>query len=181
MAVSGVRGAFSLAGLLTFPLTLSDATVFRARDLAVFLAAGVIIGSILIASVLLPWLLKSLELPVEPTNQVETNQIRIIASQAAIAAIERRGHAMATGRGNPDLFARAADRVMEVCRERIDDQTAVSRCLSPEIGCELRLAGLVAVRCEVHRALREGRLNSEAARWIACELDLLEIRVTALT
>src|SRR5690606_34320582 len=46
MSVAGVRGAITLAGVLTMPLFLGDGTEFPARDLAIFLAAGVIILSL---------------------------------------------------------------------------------------------------------------------------------------
>ena len=38
MSVAGVRGAITLAGVLTLPLVLNDGTPFPARDLAIFLA-----------------------------------------------------------------------------------------------------------------------------------------------
>src|SRR5690606_23005283 len=40
MSIAGVRGAITLAGVLTLPLVLADGTDFPARDLAIFLAAG---------------------------------------------------------------------------------------------------------------------------------------------
>lgn len=38
MSFAGVRGAITLAGVLTLPLTMSDGSPFPARDLAIFLA-----------------------------------------------------------------------------------------------------------------------------------------------
>ncbi|MFX8425913.1 Na+/H+ antiporter, partial [Acinetobacter baumannii] len=54
MALAGVRGAITLAGVLTLPMTLADGQPFPARDLAIFLAAGAIIVSLLAASFALP-------------------------------------------------------------------------------------------------------------------------------
>ncbi|MEO7468261.1 MAG: Na+/H+ antiporter, partial [Sphingobium limneticum] len=65
---AGVRGAITLAGVLTLPLALNDGTPFPARDLAIFLAAGVIVVSLILASIALPFLLKGLTMPPEPSK-----------------------------------------------------------------------------------------------------------------
>src|SRR5690606_19356091 len=65
MSVAGVRGAITLAGVLTLPLTLMDGSEFPARDLTIFLAAGVIILSLTAASLVLPHLLRGLQSPME--------------------------------------------------------------------------------------------------------------------
>ena len=49
-SLAGVRGTITLAGVLTLPLTMYDGSAFPARDLAIFLAAGVIIVSLIAAS-----------------------------------------------------------------------------------------------------------------------------------
>src|SRR5690606_20637275 len=71
MSVAGVRGAITLAGVLSLPLVLADGSPFPARDLAIFLAAGVIIMSLIAASVLLPALLRGLDTPPEPAEEAE--------------------------------------------------------------------------------------------------------------
>jgi len=68
-SLAGVRGAITLAGVLTLPLTLTDGTSLPGRDLAIFVAAGVIIVSLVAASVGLPYLLIGLKLPPEPSYQ----------------------------------------------------------------------------------------------------------------
>jgi NhaP-type Na+/H+ or K+/H+ antiporter len=57
-SLAGARGTVTLAGVLTLPLTLYDGSPFPARDLAIFLAAGVIIVSLIAASLSLPYLLQ---------------------------------------------------------------------------------------------------------------------------
>src|SRR5699024_9119969 len=42
MSLAGVRGAITLAGVLTLPLLMPDGTPFPVRGLAIFLAAAVI-------------------------------------------------------------------------------------------------------------------------------------------
>ncbi|MGH6978224.1 MAG: Na+/H+ antiporter, partial [Brevundimonas sp.] len=105
MSLAGVRGAITLAGILTLPFVLGDGTPMPARNLAIFLAAGVIIVSLVLATVALPRLLKGIELPPEPSHLAEEDRSRIAAASAAMRAIENTQHAMAEGKNNPDLYA----------------------------------------------------------------------------
>ncbi|WP_068618006.1 Na+/H+ antiporter [Paenibacillus tuaregi] len=57
LSLSGVRGTITLASTLSLPLFLDDGTAFPARDLIIFLAAGVILWTLLASNYLLPLLL----------------------------------------------------------------------------------------------------------------------------
>ena len=57
--VAGVRGAVTLAGAFTIPYFLANGDVFPQRALIIFIAAGVILLSLVLASVVLPLLAKS--------------------------------------------------------------------------------------------------------------------------
>ncbi|RNF28763.1 sodium:proton antiporter, partial [Massilia aurea] len=65
-SLAGVRGAITLAGVLTLPLAMPNGTPFPGRDLVIFLASAVIVVSLVLASVGLPRVLRGLELPAEP-------------------------------------------------------------------------------------------------------------------
>lgn len=183
MSLAGVRGAITLAGVLTLPLTLTDGTPFPARDLAIFLAAGVILVSLIVASVGLPRVLRGLELPPEPSRQQEIDQARVAAAHVAIRAIETEQHAMGEGQSDADVYTEASSRVMELYRHRID-----SRAQSPEVSeahskidqieRRLRLAGLRAEREEIFRRARGRDLDDDLARKLVREIDLLEARYT---
>lgn len=180
-SLAGVRGAVTLAGVLTLPLALPDATPFPARDLAIMLAAGVIIVSLVAASIGLPILLRGLQMPAEPSHQAEEDQARVAAAEAAIKGIEKAQYALGMGRSDADLYADASARLMEVYRQRIDrsskagDEAAALRKLD-RIERELRLAGLRAERDEFYRLARSGRLSDELARELVRALDLAETR-----
>ena len=49
MTVGGVRGAVTLAGVLSIPVALSDGTPLPGRDTAIFVASAVILGSLIVA------------------------------------------------------------------------------------------------------------------------------------
>ncbi|WP_157216509.1 Na+/H+ antiporter [Flavisphingomonas formosensis] len=180
MSFAGVRGAITLAGVLTLPLTLADGAPFPARDLAIFLAMGVIIMSLAVASVGLPVLLRGLQMP-EPSHLAEEDAARLAAAQAAIAAVERAEHEMAEGRDDADLYVGAAARIMDAYRKRIEgrqgttEERATVRLLE-RIDRDLRLAALRAERTEIYRLVRQRKLGSAIARKLVRELDLLEAR-----
>ncbi|WP_292082741.1 MULTISPECIES: Na+/H+ antiporter [unclassified Brevundimonas] len=182
MSLAGVRGAITLAGILTLPFVLGDGSPMPARNLAIFLAAGVIIVSLVLATVALPRLLKGVELPPEPSHLEEEDRSRVAAASAAMRAIEDTQHAMAEGKSNPDLYAETAARLMEVYRYRIEtrthaegDDVMLTR-KADEIERHLRLAGLAAERAELVRLGRMRLVDEETARKLIREVDLQELR-----
>jgi len=180
MSFAGVRGAITLAGVLTLPLVLNDGTAFPARDLAIFLAAGVIIVSLVIASIALPILLKGLKMPPEVSKQAEENMARIAIAEGAIQAIEQHQHALAEQRGDADVYAAAGARMMEYYRERIEglgeERSDTAREQDRLVG-EFRLVGVKAERRVLERLVRGRSVGSEISRKLTRELDLQEARL----
>ena len=181
MSFCGVRGATTLAGVLTLPLAMSDGSAFPSRELAIFLAMGVIITSLIVASIDLPLLLRGLSLPPEPSHLAQENAVRIAAAEAAVAAVQRAEHAMAEGRADADLYVAAASRVMDLYRQRIElrqssTDEAVSRDRLERIKRELRMIALRAERAEILRWAQNLQIGSEAAIKMVRETDLMEAR-----
>lgn len=181
MSFAGVRGAITLAGVLTLPLALADGSPFPARNLAIFLATGVIVTWLVAASIALPWLLAGLQMPLEASLQAEEDNARIAAARAAIVEIERVQHDRVEGASDADVHLAAAAKVMATYRERIEyrqhntEADAASR-LSEKIERDLRLAALKAERTELFRMVRKRELASDLARKLIKELDLMEAR-----
>ncbi len=179
MSFAGVRGAITLAGVLTLPLVLNDGTPFPARDLAIFLAAGVIIVSLLLASIALPVLLKNLTMPGEPSKQAEEDAARVATAEAAIKAIERHQHRLAESHGDADRYAAAGGRVMDLYRERIEGLREGERDAAREqerLFRDFRLVGLKAERAALGELIRSRSAGSETIRKLTRELDLSEAR-----
>jgi CPA1 family monovalent cation:H+ antiporter len=142
---------------------------------------GVIITSLLAASIGLPWLLKGLRMPPEPSHQAEEDAARVSAAHAAIAAVERVQHDLAEGRQDADLYVATAARIMDGYRQRIeglqgDSETNAAGRRSERIERDLRLAALKAERAAIFRMIRKRELGTERARKLIRELDLLEAR-----
>lgn len=181
ISVAGVRGAVTLAGVLTLPLVMTDGSPFPGRDLAILLAAGVILALLFTSSLGLPWLLKGLKFPPDPSSQRQEDSARIAAAEAAIQAVERSQHEMADGREDADLYTSAAARLMEVYRQRIercshDPAVAEIDRRTEEIDRRLRLIGLRAERDEILSLIRKRKVEGEAARRLIREIDFAETR-----
>jgi CPA1 family monovalent cation:H+ antiporter len=180
-SLAGVRGAITLAGVMTLPVLLPDGTPFPARDLAVFLAAAVILLSLVTASVALPRILKGLELPQEPALHVEEDQARRDAAAAAIAAIEKAQSAVPEPGVDAEIYALAATQVIALYQRRLDGGAAGSGDAgklraAAEAERALRLVGLQAERTAIFNVARQGRISDETSRKLVREIDLLESR-----
>jgi CPA1 family monovalent cation:H+ antiporter len=181
-SVGGVRGAITLAGVLTLPLMLADGRPFPARDLAIFLAAGVIILSLVAANLLLPRLLRGLDVPEEPEHAQEVDRARLAAAEAAIRAIEQELHDLAGNQSDADVYAEAATRVMDLYRRRIEGRGATGESasrirLGDDIERRVRLAALRAERDAIFRLARSYVLSDESSRKLVREIDLAEERL----
>ena len=183
-SIAGVRGAVTLAGVLTLPLTLNDGSPFPTRDLAILLAAGAIIVSLIAASVGLAPLLQGLELPPEPSHRQDEDRARIMAAEAAIKAIVRTQHDLAQKHHNAELCAAAGARMMQIYRQRIERESKMGEEAEQvreieNVERELRLAGIRAERDTLFELSRARMLPEETARTLVRDLDLLETRYAA--
>ncbi len=183
MSVAGVRGAITLAGVLTLPLMVPGGEPFPARDLVIFLAASVILVSLLGASLLLPRLLRGLELPKDDDSRRVEDLARKLSSKAALAAVEKTRQQLVDGQTttNVQLYNDAAARVSLLYQRNLEkgqgpdeDPEKVRR--MEQAYRSLRSAGLTAEREELFRLTRHGQIPDEVARKLIRNLDLLESR-----
>lgn len=82
LTLSGVRGTITLASTMSLPFFLDDGSYFPARDLIIFLAAGVILWTLLASNFLLPLLLGSDHEAEHNAEEVEA-KIEILRSVVA--------------------------------------------------------------------------------------------------
>ena len=180
-SLAGVRGAITMAGVMTLPLFLPDGAPFPARELTIFLAAAVILLSLVFASVGLPRLLKGLALPAEPTLRLEEDRARHEASTAGIAAIDKARHELPHRTEEADIYANAAARVIGLYRSRLDgagvgDVEAEELRKAEQVERALRLAGLRAEREKIFEMARHSQISDETSRKLVREIDLMETR-----
>lgn len=179
-----MRGAITLAGVLTLPVLAADGGPFPARDVAIFLAIGVILVSLLVASVGLPLAARGLanglpqDLP-EPAAGRSEAQARVAATEAALRRIHER---LADPEPDPDVDAaraQAAQRLTDAYRYRLDygagadaDAAQVGRLVDAER--KLHLAALAAERDELFRLRRAQIIDDGVHRRLVREIDLIE-------
>ncbi|TIS54611.1 Na+/H+ antiporter [Mesorhizobium sp.] len=178
-SVAGVRGAITLAGILSLPLAMPDGSPFPARDVVIFLAAGVIICSLVIASLALPRIARGLVEPGEDAGAAEERLARVGAAKAAIARIESIAGADAGDGEVPGARLAAADSIVAGYRRRIaaSDEADEGRAEAREAGrleLELRLAGIEAERTAVRAMFRRREINDHTMQALLTEITLSE-------
>ena len=182
VSVAGARGAITLAGVLTLPLAIAGDEAFPARNLTIFLAAGVIIMSLMAAGIFLPRLARSFDMSAEPSEQDEAEVARVLAAKAAIRAVEQTQHELAADQNDADVYAEAAARVMDHYRRRVDGGTQTGESAARmrrgnEIERSLRLAAVRAERDVIFALGRSQRISDVSARRLVREVDLVEERL----
>ena len=183
-ALAGIRGAVTLAGVLSVPLTLSDGSPFPARDLLIFLASGVILFSLLGGSIGLPIVLRGLPLPPEDPQEREGQEARTLAAGAAIRALEAAQQPAADS--DPALYREILGHVLAHYRllgaaKRGTKTDPLQAARAASLERVLWLTGLRAERSELYRLRSTERINDETLRRLVHEIDLIEasIRVAA--
>jgi Na+/H+ antiporter len=181
MTVSGVRGAITLAGILTLPLLMSDGSEFPSRDLAIFIAAGVIILSMLLATIFLPLVIKYFALPDHHDLQSVEEMARVAASQAAIEAVDTAYREMASDKPDPEIYAAVASRIMDHYRRVIEgnsdegEDTETMR-YAESIERKLSIIALGAARNKLFHLSRTRKIDDDVMRRLVREIDLSEAR-----
>jgi monovalent cation/hydrogen antiporter len=183
IAIAGVRGAITLVGVLTLPLTLPDGSPFPARGMAIFLACGVIVVSLLTASIVLPFLLADLDVGAS-LGRRDDERTRSQLADVAVQRIEAVQHERALDT-DPDILDEAATRIIAVYRQLqyahslaldANEQQRALKLLAAER--DLRLLALRAERDELLRLRRLREVSDESTTRFMRELDLLETQLT---
>ena len=140
---------------------------------------GVIVVSLVSASIGLPLLLRGLEMPPEPSNaRGESSTDR--GCGGCHSGIERIQRDLSKDQKDADIYVVAAALIVDLYRGRIEarsqeGEAALSR-RSETIERTMRLAAVKAERATIFRMLRAQEIGSETAKKLVRELDLLEAR-----
>ncbi|MBA4360738.1 Na+/H+ antiporter [Pseudomonas mandelii] len=177
LTVGGVRGAVTLAGVLSVPL-LMGGDAFPERDLLIFIAAGVILLSLIAACIALPLLLRGIE---KSPDDKRRNEVRDAWRKTAEAAI----HALEVEEAKPADAAEAAlavelkARIMSEYRHQLEvfNDSAEAQALAFQMDLlerRLRLKALRAQRLELYKLSRHHQIGDDVLREVLGELDLSE-------
>lgn len=87
-AWTGMRGAVALAAALALPLEVDGGGPFPERDLIIFLAFSVILATLLLQGLSLPWLIRRLGLARQEGEDWRESEARLRAAEAALTRID---------------------------------------------------------------------------------------------
>ncbi|MCQ8240866.1 Na+/H+ antiporter [Rhizosaccharibacter radicis] len=192
--IAGVKGAVTLAAILSLPTAALDGAEFPGRELLVTLAAGVILCSLVMATVALPPLLAGTAMGDLDPMAKEVDGARLQLARVAVEAVER-GNLLATTAAVQEEPDRVTDRetvseavlgdmrdrlarlslidgVADADEEEVRSRRAVLRRQRMEASMRLRI---VRLQRDALTALRtSGQINDESERLLERELDYEE-------
>ena len=175
---AGVRGAITLAGVLSIPLLLSNGEPFPARYELIFLATGVILFSLLVGVVVLPVLLRGVEGIDKSVHRHEIQHARAAMAGVAIDSLHKMEERLAADTEeniDDELLKEVSSRVIGNLRRRVDGKDDLERSLVAEnLERRFRLTALRAERAEVYHLRATQKISSETMRKLLHDLDLLE-------
>ncbi|UYU31618.1 Na+/H+ antiporter [Siccibacter colletis] len=175
---AGVRGAITLAGVLSIPLLLPSGEPFPARYELVFLAAGVILLSLFVGVIMLPFLLKDVEVTDHGKARKEERMAKSVTADVAIVAIEKMEQRLAADvNENIDnqLLKEVSSRVIGNLRRRADGRNDVENSeLEESLERRFRLTALRSERAELYHLRATQQISNETLQKMLHDLDLLE-------
>ncbi|MBS5839099.1 MULTISPECIES: Na+/H+ antiporter [Pseudomonas] len=182
LTVGGVRGAVTLAGVMSIPLLLSEGLDFPERELLIFIAAGVILLSLIVACIALPLLLRGIAQSSDDAMRTEVREAWRRTAEAAIHALET--EEVIDPDHPPDaaqaaLAAELKARIMSEYRHQLDvfNDSAEAQALASkmdELEGRLRLKALRAQRLELYSLRRHHEIGDDVLSEILRDLDLSE-------
>lgn len=113
IAWTGMRGVVSLATALALPLTMANGEPFPHRDLIIFLAFSVILATLVVQGLTLPWLVRKLTLYYEGNVLYEQWQA---SKQAAEGAMKR----LEALKNDGSIHPSALERILSHYRDRLE-------------------------------------------------------------
>ncbi|KAF1043903.1 Na+/H+ antiporter [Xylophilus sp.] len=177
-ALGGTRGGITLAAVLGVPLTLVNGRAFPARDLLVFQSAMIVVITLVLASIGLPWLLRRIATVRQDSRGArELAWARQRATRAALHAMET-APADDDGHHGPAVRERIRQSYgarLRVAARDADARDGARRALAQERSEWLRV--LQAEREELRRLRRRHRINDETLRTLLREIDAAEAAV----
>ena len=174
---SGMRGVVSLAAALALPMTLADGMPFPERDLVVFLTFSVILATLVLQGLSLPFVIRGLGVR-ERRNEEHQRDVRLKIAHAALARLENLAE-------KEPVNESALQFVKSLYEERVrhlSDQLAETLGWSSDrerlvATRRLRREALEAERHELLQLRRAHQVDEELMRRIEHEIDLEEARL----
>ena len=181
LTVGGVRGAVTLAGVMSVPLLFAPGQAFPERDLLIFIAAGVILLSLVAACIALPLLLRGIEKSPDDKRRGEVRDAWKKTAEAAIHALEAEEAAEVAplDAAQAALATELKARIMSEYRHQLEvfNDSAEAQALAlqmDQLERKLRLKALRAQRLELYSLSRHHQIGDDVLREVLADLDMSE-------
>jgi monovalent cation/hydrogen antiporter len=170
----GMRGVLSLAAAVSLPYVISNGQRFPQRSMIIYLAFCLIVVTLVVQGLTMPWLIHLLGLSGKEEHGIEEQEARRVLLREAIAYLSRRRFKNKDNSGiYRELLARYQRRLDALPAEReIRQEILLDR-------TERKAAILAVLQVERESLIRlrdEGEISEEVLRTLQYELDLTEGR-----
>ena len=176
---AGMRGTVTLAGALSIPLLLPDGSPFPGRDIAIFLAFGVIATTLLVQGTTLEKLIHCLGLREDDTRAQEERLARTAAVDAGLKTLRALEAAATTPEQNAALGHVTAEYEQRLAVLEAEGETRASARRRRRAEHHYRMAALKAERATVDDLWRRGVIADEIHRPLQQLLDHEEAMLRA--
>lgn len=179
MALAGVKGSVTLAGILTLPVVLADGSPFPGRELLIFLSMAVILMSLIVAAVGLPFMTRYLadDLP----HDTGKDDIGAVMTEVAINRLNALLDEPLDDPSEEALRADAGNMLLETYQRRLHyNDNEEGQDVGLELAKRARLEKymqrevIVAQRQELFRLRRAHNISDTTFYEVLREIDLKE-------
>jgi Na+/H+ antiporter len=171
----GMRGVLSLAAAVSLPYALPDGRMFPQRSMIIFLAFCLIVATLVVQGLTLPWLIRRLGLSESGGMNGEEQEARRVLLREALVHLDRK---RSKNRGQSAMFGELiASYQQRLDAMPVEREERVRGLVDQARRSDAILAVLQAQREALIRLRDEGQIDDEVLRTLQRELDLEESRV----
>jgi monovalent cation/hydrogen antiporter len=171
----GMRGVLSLAAAVSLPYALPDGRMFPQRSMIIYLAFCLIVATLVVQGLTLPWLIRRLGLS-EPIHMKDEEQEarRVVLREALVYLGRKRSKDRNQSAMYAELIANYQQRLDSLPTER---ERRAHGLIDEVLRTDAILAVLHVERQALIRLRDDGQIDDEVLRTMQRELDLEESRI----
>lgn len=159
--ISGVRGAVTLAGAFSIPYTIASGAPFPDRSLLIFIAAGVILLTLVIASVFLPLLAKQEGNEADRSERKAEKNASIFIREAAVQSVREE-----VNDENREAAAAVIDNYQNMLHQLKAEKSEIDSLEFKRIETETRMKALEAETDYINALMKSKRIDQEMAFFV---------------
>ncbi len=166
VSLTGVRGAVTMAGALSIPYLTTIGSSFPQRSLILFLAAGVILFTLITATVFLPLISREKSAKEEDPNKDDIKEAR----KKIIVQVIKKLKAEINDENHLTTYELIGEYRLILKKMHLNQSTEKSKGFHNKVS-EVVLIGLKAERNYIHDMMKKGEISPEALELFQKSLD----------